>query len=410
MRDGAARGRRPVLRRARDEGVRRRVRARPARRRAHRLPPGLARRCSGRGRTSTRRSSRSGGAPLPAASPSVKRVVEAAFAHRRKTLAELARARRRRVARARRPRRSRRSARSATTRAEALEPDEFVALAEALRVSERARAARRSTSRSSSGRVRADGKHEVATVLQRVDLADRIALEPARRARRRGLRRRTRSSGARSSARREPPGSSRAGASGSRSGSRSPPGSAAAAPTPPTALRLANATLDRAARPASGCTSSRRALGADVPFFLEPRARSSARATARRSSRLELPQDFIVLLLLPDGASEGVDRRRSTPRSTTASGGDGFDERRARCSRALATRARDLAALPPNDLASLAARGRAARRSARSAPTSAAPGPTVYGLFHDERGAEAAARRSSSAAAGSGSCAPAWYG
>ena len=42
VRDGAARGRRPLLRRAGDEGVRRRVGARPARRRADGLPPGLA--------------------------------------------------------------------------------------------------------------------------------------------------------------------------------------------------------------------------------------------------------------------------------------------------------------------------------------------------------------------------------
>ena len=30
------------------------------------------------------------------------------------------------------------------------------------------------------GPTRADGKHEVATVLQRIDLADRVAIAPAR--------------------------------------------------------------------------------------------------------------------------------------------------------------------------------------------------------------------------------------
>ena len=38
---------------------------------------------------------------------------------------------------------------------------------------------RSSTSRSSSGRSATDGKHEVATVLQRIDLGDRVAIEPA---------------------------------------------------------------------------------------------------------------------------------------------------------------------------------------------------------------------------------------
>ena len=42
VRDGAARGRRPLLRGALDEGLRRGLRARPAGRRAHRLPSGLA--------------------------------------------------------------------------------------------------------------------------------------------------------------------------------------------------------------------------------------------------------------------------------------------------------------------------------------------------------------------------------
>ena len=42
VRDGAARGRRPLLRRAVDEGLRCRLGARPARRPPHRLPPGRA--------------------------------------------------------------------------------------------------------------------------------------------------------------------------------------------------------------------------------------------------------------------------------------------------------------------------------------------------------------------------------
>ena len=86
VRDGAARGRRPLLRRAEDEGVRRRLGARPARRASAPASTPSRARSSGRRRTSTPRSSPSGASTLPRDFARVKRVVEAAFAHRRKTL------------------------------------------------------------------------------------------------------------------------------------------------------------------------------------------------------------------------------------------------------------------------------------------------------------------------------------
>ena len=59
VRHGAARGRRPLLRQPADEGVRRRLRARPALGTKDRLPPRVRRRCSARSRASSPRSSRS---------------------------------------------------------------------------------------------------------------------------------------------------------------------------------------------------------------------------------------------------------------------------------------------------------------------------------------------------------------
>ena len=64
VRDGAARGRRPLLRRAADEGLRRRVRPRSARRPQGRLSPRLRRPCSVRDRGSSRPSSPSSASPV----------------------------------------------------------------------------------------------------------------------------------------------------------------------------------------------------------------------------------------------------------------------------------------------------------------------------------------------------------
>ena len=61
-------------------------------------------------------------------------------------------------------------------------------------------------------------------------------------------------------------------------------------------------------------------------------------------------------------------------------------------------RPRDLAALPPNDLASSPLAGELLRLGAFRADVSGA-GPTVYGLFHHRRHAEAARRALRSAGA-----------
>ena len=122
----------------------------------------------------------------PGATPQVKRVVEGAFGHRRKTLANSLS-----LSGARHPRACGRGARSDRPRRErarrgARRPQEFVALAGGARHDAGPRR-RRSTSRSSSGRAATTGKHELATVYQRVDLGDRITVEPAARDDGRGL-------------------------------------------------------------------------------------------------------------------------------------------------------------------------------------------------------------------------------
>ena len=248
------------------------------------------------------------------------------------------------------------------------------------------------------GPVRDDGLHEVATVLQRIELCDTVTLEP-----------RTASSSSKASPR-------------TRSSARALESLAAAAGVEPRwqrddreahpgrgrprrrqlRRRDGAAARERLARrrrfAASACTSSR-GRSAPTSRSSSSRARSSARATAPTLEPLELPQDYAVLLLL--AARRRARSRR--PRSTAASSGaDGFERApRARARRRCAgRRTADLARLPPNDLASspLAARPapargvprrrerRRARPSTASSPTAAAPSapqPSSRGSRHD---------------------------
>jgi 4-diphosphocytidyl-2-C-methyl-D-erythritol kinase len=251
-----------------------------------------------------------------------------------------------------------------------------------------------------------NGKHEVTTVLQRLDLGDRVALEPARRLHVRGFRDdtlvRSALEGLAEAAGVEPRWSVRlwkripvaAGLGG---------GSSDAA----TALRLANATLD-APLPADRLAAVGADLGADVPFFLAP-GPQLGEGDGTRLSPIELPQDFWVLLLVPRGTAkpstesvyEAFDRR---------AGQDGYDSRRAELLTALQAvrRPRDLAALPPNDLASSPHAARLVELGSFRADVTGA-GPGVYGLFHHRSAAEAA-RRALGSAGRSWITVPAWYG
>ena len=147
-----------------------------------------------------------------------------------------------------------------------------------------------------------------------------------------------------------------------------------------TALRLANATLSEPLPPEALHELAAR-LGADVPFFLAegPQLGTGDGTTL---APLDLPQDFWVLLVLP----------RCAEKPSTASvyaafdardGAGGWEERRDALHDALARvrRPRDLAALPPNDLAARRSPTSCSALGAFRADVSGA-GPTVYGLFH----------------------------
>jgi 4-diphosphocytidyl-2C-methyl-D-erythritol kinase len=115
------------------------------------------------------------------------------------------------------------------------------------------------------------------------------------------------------------------------------------------------------------------------------------------------------VLLAPDGEA-----KRSTEdvyaRFDARDGAAGFSERRAAVVRSLEAvrRPRDLAALPPNDLASSPLAAELATLGAFRADVTGA-GPTVYGLFHHRRTAEAA-RRAVSRRGKTWLAVPAWYG
>ena len=234
------------------------------------------------------------------------------------------------------------------------------------------------------GPIRADGKHEVATVLQRVELSDRVTLEPSRRLRVEGFAAdtlvREALEAVSSSAAVKPAWTVRiekeipvaAGLGG---------GSSDAA----AALRLANATLERPLPPGR-LHELARALGADVPFFL---AQGPKLGTGDGSTLepLRLRQDYVCLLCLPEGSSK--ESTASVYSAFDAAGrATGFAGRRERLAAALD--AGDLASLPPNDLASSPLADELIALGAFRADISGA-GPTVYGLFEDPADARRAA-------------------
>ena len=252
------------------------------------------------------------------------------------------------------------------------------------------------------GAVRADGKHDVVTVLQRLDLADELSLAPADALEVTGFPDDTLVAGAlralaaaahvepnwRVSIEKRIPVA--AGLGG---------GSSDAA----TALRLANDTFDeplhhdRLSRIAAG-------IGADVPFFLAPGPQLGT-GDGTRLEPVELPDDHRVVLLVPHGAA------KASPAAVYAEfdrrdGHVGFDERRRALEEALARG--DVTAFPRNDLASSPLAAEFERLGALRADVSGA-GPALYGLFENDSAAAAAAAELE----GLGRtwiCSQAWYG
>lgn len=237
--------------------------------------------------------------------------------------------------------------------------------------------------------MRADGRHEVVTVLQRLALSDRLVVERAPTLTVVGFAADTLVTRALTSLsaaakgevsfaatiRKQIPVA--AGLGG---------GSSDAA----TALRLANGELD-SPLPSDRLRRLAADLGADVPFFLGEGPQLGTR-DGTELAPLELPQDYWILLLLPKGVEKS-----STAAVYAAfdkrGGADGFEARQSNLLTALAgvRRARDLEQLPPNDLASSPLTARFRELGAFRADVTGA-GPAVYGLFLHEARARAAQR------------------
>lgn len=239
------------------------------------------------------------------------------------------------------------------------------------------------------GPLRSGGKHEVLTVMQRLDLADRVSLEPAASITVEGFpedtlvrdslvaladRADAEPTWLATIAKRIPVAAGLGGGS-----------SDAAA-----ALRLANATLPRplATHDLHALAAQ---LGADVPFFLAEGPQLGS-GDGSELAPLRLPQDYTVVLVVPHGVEKestaAVYREFDDRR-----GERGFVERREALLAVLAeiSHARDLALLPPNDLASSPIADQLKRLGAFRADVSGA-GPTVYGLFEEQAAATVAAR------------------
>jgi 4-diphosphocytidyl-2-C-methyl-D-erythritol kinase len=156
-------------------------------------------------------------------------------------------------------------------------------------------------------------------------------------------------------------------------------------------LRLANA-LRADPYPVDRLHAFARELGADVPYFLEDGPQLGT-GDGTELDLLELPQDYWILLVLP---REGV--KSSTERVyadfDARAGERGYEQRRAALLEALerVKRPRDLAALPPNDLASSPLSNELMALGAFRADITGA-GPTVYGLFLHGNQARTAQKR-----------------
>jgi 4-diphosphocytidyl-2-C-methyl-D-erythritol kinase len=233
------------------------------------------------------------------------------------------------------------------------------------------------------GPIRDDGKHEVTTVLQRIGLADRVALDPASEFVVEGFEADTLVRGTlellAEAAGVDPAWRVRLDkqipvAAGLGGGS-----SDAAA-----ALALANETLKKPLAPAR-LHEVAAALGADVPFFLVE-GPHLGEGDGSELSPLDLPQDFTVLLLLP-GGEEKASTASVYAAFDARDAQVGYHERRGQVLRSLA--ARDLAGLPPNDLAKSPLAEDLRALGAFRADVSGA-GPAVYGLFETAAQAERA--------------------
>ena len=238
------------------------------------------------------------------------------------------------------------------------------------------------------GPLRADGKHEVATVLQQVGLADEIALTAA-------------------------PVPTVAGFAGDTIVAEALAVLASAAGVAPNwrveitkaipvaaglgggssdaacALRIANDLLP-APLPPERLEQLAATIGADVPFFLRDRPQLGT-GDGTVLAALDLPLDYWVVLVLPNAVVKTS--TREVYEAFDARGGEaGFEGRRARLDAVLATarEAGDLDRLPSNDLAMSPLSEQIREAGAFRADVTGA-GPCVYGLFTHRPQADRAA-------------------
>jgi 4-diphosphocytidyl-2-C-methyl-D-erythritol kinase len=235
------------------------------------------------------------------------------------------------------------------------------------------------------GELRPDGKHELATVFQRIDLADRVSVEPA--------------DDATTSVEGFPEDTLVAAALAAlgaphgwhaRIDKRIPvaAGLGGGSSDAAAALRLGSAQLSAPLADAELHSLAAR-LGADVPFFL----REGPQLGTGDGTTLEpvaLPLDYTVCLLLPRDAGK-TSTRDVYAAFDRRTGAAGFDERVAGLQAALGVvrQPADLRQLPPNDLASSPHAASLRELGAFRADVSGA-GPAVYGLFEDMAAAECA--------------------
>jgi len=241
-----------------------------------------------------------------------------------------------------------------------------------------------------AGPLRADGKHEVATVLQRVALHDDVELEPSteagievvgfaddtlvRTALRHLAQKTSFVEGWRVRLGKRIPVASGLGG-----------GSSDAA----AALRLANELLSSPLAPHELHMIAAR-VGADVPFFLT-RGAQLGEGDGGVLTPVGLPLEYSVVLALADEESK-ASTADVYDRFDRRAGAEGFERRRAALLEALerVETAAQLAALPRNDLATSPLADRLEELGAFRADVTGA-GPTVYGLFAERGAAEHAA-------------------
>ena len=251
-----------------------------------------------------------------------------------------------------------------------------------------------------------DGKHELTTVYQRLDLADRVAIAPAARLRVTGFAEDTL---VRAALERLAEASSTTPDWETRLTKRIPvaAGLGGGSSDAATALRLANETLAEPL-PAAELHKLAGELGVDVPFFLT-QGPQLGEGDGTALTPLELPQDYWVVLVLGRGASKASSGGVYAD-FDDREGPKGYRNRRAALKRALkaVNRPRDLAALPRNDLASSPLAAELLAEGAFRADVSGA-GPVVYGLFQHLDAARAA-RQALRGRGRTWLTAPAWYG